>query len=65
MKESETVNENSLKRDHMFVFKLHLQASLLKLRWPVFNYKQKLHDLNEQPKFGSILLPYDIKVKNT
>jgi len=32
MQESETVNENSLKRDHMLVFKLQLQAFLLKLR---------------------------------
>jgi hypothetical protein len=47
MHESETVNENSLKRDFMLVFKLQLQASFLKLR-PVFNLKQKLHDLNEQ-----------------
>ena len=49
MQESETVNENSLKRDHMLVFKLHSQAPFLQLQPPAFNLKQKLHDLNEQP----------------
>jgi len=48
MQESETVNENSLKRDLMLVFKLQLQASFVQLRRPVFNLKQELHDLNKQ-----------------